>query len=87
LLQLNNFNTAMAILHGINQWAVSASSIYQVYSVQSLKLTTVWPELSKRDKKVRGLNRVRGAQRGSHRFNVNESFVCGGAFWPGFRVY
>jgi hypothetical protein len=52
LLQLNNFNTAMAILHGINQWAVSASSIYQVYSVQSLKLTTVWPELSKRDKKV-----------------------------------
>lgn len=53
LLQLNNFNTAMAILHGINQWAVFAGGNRQLYSVQSLKFTPVWPELSKRDRKVR----------------------------------
>jgi len=52
LLQLNNFNTSMAILHGINQWAMSTGSTSQLYSLQSLKLTSVWAELSKRDRKV-----------------------------------
>ncbi|KAL6041501.1 hypothetical protein QOT17_024907 [Balamuthia mandrillaris] len=50
LLTLNNFNTLMAVLHGLNQWARMASSTHRLYSMV-LKFSDIWGELSKRDRK------------------------------------
>eukprot|EP01087_Luapelamoeba_hula_P024723 TRINITY_DN9512_c0_g1_i1.p1 TRINITY_DN9512_c0_g1~~TRINITY_DN9512_c0_g1_i1.p1 ORF type:complete len:311 (-),score=58.48 TRINITY_DN9512_c0_g1_i1:228-1160(-) len=50
LLKLNNFNTLVALLIGVNQWALNSSSTNKIVSMV-LHFSDVWPELSKRDRK------------------------------------